>query len=49
MKAIIELEFDSVQEVTVENILEYIHTLVENDQLYIEFYDNDQTPLIFGA
>lgn len=49
IKAIIELEFENTESITAESIVEYIQTLVENNQLYIEFYDDKQTPLIFGV
>lgn len=35
-KALIELEFDSIEDITPENVLDYIETLVQNDQLYIK-------------
>lgn len=36
VKAIIELEFDSLEDVTPENVVDYIETLVQNNQLHIE-------------
>lgn len=45
-KIVIELEFDKNDEVTKEIILDYINTLYENGQLYIEAYDSKHNPVV---
>lgn len=38
-KAVIELEFDAGDNVTTEEVYEYLHSLMMNNELYVEYYD----------
>lgn len=38
-RAVIELEFDAGDNVTKEEVYEYLHSLIMNNELYVEYYD----------